>query len=77
MNLFRSEEHMRNWQGFTEDAVDGILTLDEALDTMSTPRHADRLNGRYISGAPDLFPAYLERMMAVTNSSPFWAPPSK
>ena len=68
MNLFRSEEHVRNWSGFKPETEAGILSLADAIAIMSTPRHRDRLSGHYVSTAPELAPQFLERLLDV---SPF------
>jgi len=76
MNLFRSEEHVRRWSGFSAGSDDGILTLDQAMAVMSTPRHRDRLNGRYVSSFPSYGAPFFARLREVTGSSPYWAPPT-
>jgi len=76
MNLFRSEEHARRWSGFRQEATAGLLSLADAMAVMSTPRHRDRLSGRYVSSAPSSAPAFFERLKAISRNDPFWAPPS-
>lgn len=72
MNLFRSKEHVRTWSGFTPGTEAGILSLADALRVMSTPRHSGRLNGRYVSTLPETVPAFVQRLLEVSNNSPFW-----
>ena len=74
MNLFRSEEHVRNWSGFKPETEAGNLTLADAIAIMSTPRHRDRLGGRYVSMAQELAPQFIERLLDVTNSTTYWNP---
>ncbi len=45
------------------------------MSLMSTPRHREKLNGHYLSSAPEYVPAFFERVREVTRDSPFWAPP--
>jgi len=72
MNLFRSEDDVRRWSGFKADTAAGILTLDQALAVMSTPRQRDRLNGRYVSSFPTYGPPFFTRLAEVTGDSPYW-----
>ena len=74
MNLFRSEEHVRNWSQFKPGTEAGSLTLADAMAIMSTPRHRDRLSGHYVSSAPELLPQFVERLLDVTDEASFWDP---
>ena len=38
MNLFRSEEDARRWTEFVPGSEAGIVTLEQAMAIMSTPR---------------------------------------
>ncbi len=75
MNLFRSEEHARRWSGFSAASAAGLLPVADAMAVMSTPRHRDRLSGRYVSSAPSSAPAFFERLREISRGDPFWAPP--
>jgi hypothetical protein len=41
---------------------------------MSTPRHREKLNGHYLSSAPEYAVAFFERIREVTRGSAFWEP---
>lgn len=41
---------------------------------MSTRRHREKLNGRYLSSAPEYAPEFFARLREITNGSPFWEP---
>ncbi len=41
---------------------------------MSTPRHREKLNGRYLSSAPGYAPEFFDRIRDITHGSPFWEP---
>jgi hypothetical protein len=75
MNLFRSEEHARRWAEFVSGSEAGIVTLEQAMAIMSTPRQQERFNGHYVSSAPAYAAAFFERLRAVTGGDPYWAPP--
>ena len=72
MNLFRSKEHAKKWPQFQAGTEAGILSLEEAMRIMSTPRHRNRLSPNYVSEAPAGMPAFVARLLEVSNSSPFW-----
>lgn len=72
MNLFRSKEHVKQWSQFKPGTEAGILTLENAMRVMSTPRHRDRLRPDYVSTLPRTVPAFVQRLLEVSDSSPFW-----
>jgi hypothetical protein len=72
MNLFRSEEHARNWHGFRKAATAGLLPLETLLKMHEGPRHREMLNGHYISNFQDFTRDYLNRVNVVMNDHPFW-----
>ena len=74
MNLFRSEEHAKRWSGFSAETAAGLLPLADAMAVMSTPRHRDRLSGRYVSSAPGYASGFFEHLKAITRNDPFWDP---
>ena len=65
---------MRNWSEFREESAEGILPLAKILAIMSTPRHREKLSGRYISSAPGYAAAFCQRLREVAGASPFWDP---
>jgi hypothetical protein len=74
MNLFRSEEHARNWSGFRAGTDAGIVPLSGMMAIMSTPRHRARASGHYVSSAPGYSAEFLARVKEVTHNDPFWNP---
>jgi len=69
MNLFRSKEHVNKWPQFQAGTEAGILSVEDAMRIMSTPRHRNRLNP---AKAPDNAPAFVARLPEVSDNSPFW-----
>ena len=49
MNLFRSEEHMRNWAQFNPDSAEASLPLNDEVTMFSTEAAKHRLGGDFIS----------------------------
>ena len=72
MNLFRSEEHARNWEGFDAEMEGGLLPLADITAMHEGPRHREILNGRYISNFKDYTLDYIERVKTITGDHPFW-----
>ena len=72
MNLFRSKEHAKNWSQFKGGTEPGILSLGDAMSIMSTPRHRNRLSPNYVSTLQETVPAFVARLLEVTNNSPYW-----
>ncbi len=72
MNFFRSEEHLRNWQGFSERKKEGIISLDSLMQLFSGPYFQRRLDPDYFSH----YGQYLTDMIAVLdrleNAGAFW-----
>lgn len=72
MNLFRSEEHARNWDGFGDEG--GLLTLEAVRRIWSTSRYRERMNGEYISRMGEYGAERNAVLKEVTNDHPFWRP---
>ena len=72
MNLFRSKEDVRRWSEFKPGTEAGILTLAQAMRVMSTPRHRNRLRPDYVSTLQETVPAFVQRLLEVSDNSPHW-----
>jgi hypothetical protein len=44
------------------------------MSAMSTPRHREKLNGHYLTSAPEYATAFFQRLREVTRNAPFWDP---
>jgi hypothetical protein len=49
MNLFRSEEHARNWDGYAESMESSLMSVAEWADIFSDPFFRERGRSDYIS----------------------------
>ncbi len=72
MNLFRSKEHAKKGPHFKPGTEAGILSVEDAMRIMSTPRHRNRLSPNYVSEAPAGMPAWVQGLLEVSNNAPFW-----
>ena len=74
MNLFRSEEHVRNWSGFKANTDEGINKLSDVVGLFSVNFFTKRLEPDYVSRIPD----YLMELVAILKGmGDFWAPPEQ
>lgn len=74
MNLFRSEEHVKNWSGFKAGTDEAILSVFDLMAIFQTPRHRAKYSGNYVSRAPDYAPRFFDKLKEVTGNSTFWNP---
>ena len=73
MNLFRSEEHVRNWSQFDPASADGIMPLRDWVEVFSAEGRKHLLDGEYLSRWLPL--RYSERediLRRLGRSGPFW-----
>jgi len=76
MNLFRSEEHVRNWAQFNPDSIEGIMPMADWLTVFSTEEHKHYLDGDYISKWLPLKSAQrAEALRGLGKTSSFWQGP--
>jgi len=74
MNLFRSEEHVRNWSGFKANTEEGINKLSDVAGLFSVSFFSKRLESDYVSRIPE----YLVELVGILNGmGDFWQPPEQ
>jgi len=74
MNLFRSEEHVRNWSGFKANTDEGINKLSDVVRLFSVNFFSKRLDPDYASRMQD----YLMELIGILKGmSSFWHPPEQ
>jgi hypothetical protein len=64
MNFFRSEEHLRRWEGFSEKKRGGIISPADIMQLFSGPYFTKRREVDYFSHMG----AYLSDMIASLDS---------
>ncbi len=74
MNLFRSEEHVRNWGGFKADTEAGINKLSDVVGLFSLNLFTRRLDPDYASHLQEYL---MELIGALKGMGPFWQPPEQ
>lgn len=75
MNLFRSEEHVRNWSGYDPAAREGTLSLRDWVHVFSVDNFRKRLEPDYFLKARDLRPGVFQALAHLGKVGPFWGPP--
>ena len=74
MNLFRSEEHVRQWPLYDPASAAGTLPLGAFLEVFSQSLFRQRLTPDYVSRVPRLRDDLLATLARVSNNAPFWQP---
>jgi hypothetical protein len=66
MNFFRSEEHLRKWEGFQEKRKGGIISLESLMQLFSGPYFTNRSRPDYVSHMSE----YMVEMLATLEKLP-------
>lgn len=74
MNLFRSEEHAKNWFRYEPDSEDGILPVADWARVFSGPLFRERLREDYLSLRPEGMAAFRRAFADLGKTGPFWQP---
>jgi hypothetical protein len=74
MNLFRSEEHVRNWSGFKSGTEEGIVALPALVKVFSGNLFTRRLNPDYIANFQKYLGEFISAMGEMGKVRPFWLP---
>jgi len=74
MNLFRSEEHVRNWSGFKSDTEEGIVQLPQLLELFSGNLFTRRLDPDYVSHLQEYLGETVVAIAEIGKTLPFWSP---
>jgi len=72
MNLFRSEEHVRNWVGFTPEGEEGIIPLPDLVKLFSGSYFRRRLDGDWVSNSRQYAAEMNATLQEIGKTSPFW-----
>ena len=72
MNFFRSEEHLRKWEGFKEDKKEGIIALSDAMQLFSGPFFTKRREPDYFSHMAKYSADMIPIMDSLKNAGSYW-----
>jgi hypothetical protein len=74
MNLFRSEEHVRGWDGFSEGTEEGIIPLPDLVTLFSGNYFRRRLDPDWVSRSREYAFEMVATMQQIGKTGPFWQP---
>jgi hypothetical protein len=74
MNLFRSKEHVRNWNGFKEKTEGGMVQLPDMVRLFSGNLFRRRLDPDYVTRFPEYLNEFVAAAGELGKTNSFWAP---
>lgn len=72
MNLFRSEEHIRNWASFVPGSDEGITPLPDMVKLFSGQYFRRRLDPDYVSHMFEYAAEMIQTLKEIGKTGPFW-----
>lgn len=72
MNFFRSEEHLRRWEGFAEKKKGGIIALNSLMRLFSGPYFMNRRKPDYFSHMGQYLTEMIASLDTLENAGAFW-----
>jgi hypothetical protein len=75
MNLFRSEEHVRNWARFDPSTSDGIIPLIDLVKLFSGSYFRRRLDKDWLSKSREYAREMVGTLREIGKTGPFWFRP--
>ena len=74
MNLFRSEEHAKNWPFYDPDSAESIMPLSNWATIFSGPMFRNRLEPDYLSKVAEYAVEFLMSFKKMGKVGRFWTP---
>jgi len=74
MNLFRSEEHVKNWSLYDAVSEDAIMPFADWALAFSGPLTRNRLKPDYLSRAQEYKSKLFLTLQELGRTGPFWQP---
>jgi hypothetical protein len=75
MNLFRSEEHVRNWAWFDPATEEGIIPLSDLVKLFSGPYFRKRMDPDWVPRSREYAREMVATMTQIGKTGPFWQRP--
>jgi hypothetical protein len=76
MNLFRSEEHIRNWVYFDSATAEGIIPLSDLIKLFSGNYFRRRLDPDWVSRSRGYAREMITTLIEIGKTGPFWKRPN-
>ena len=74
MNLFRSEEHAKNWPLYDSVSTESIMPLSDWALVFSGPLFKKRLEPDYLTRVKEYAAELFLALKRLGKAGPFWAP---
>ena len=74
MNLFRSEEHVKNWSLYDPISEESIMPLANSALAFSGPMCRDRLGPDILSRRSEYLAELFSALRKMGREGPFWQP---
>jgi hypothetical protein len=74
MNLFRSEEHLKNWSLYDPASAESIMSVSDWATAFSGPLHRRRLEPDYLSKQHEYAGEMIGLLKKLGKEGPFWTP---
>jgi hypothetical protein len=74
MNLFRSEEHAKNWPSYEPASAQSIMPVSDWAKAFSGPLFRKRLDPDYLSRIPEYAPEMMQTLQTLGKTGSFWTP---
>jgi hypothetical protein len=75
MNLFRAEEHIRNWARFDPSTEEGIISLPALVKLFSGNFFRRRLDPDWVSRSQEYRREMVATLFEIGKTGPFWKRP--
>ena len=72
MNFFRSEEHLRRWEGYKEKMAGGKISLDSLMQLFGAPYFTERPGPDYISHFSEYLADLVGEIGKLPDPGKFW-----
>jgi len=72
MNFFRSEEHLRKWEGFQEKRRGGIISLNSLMKLFSAPYFKNRGRPDYVAHMSEYMADFLGQLDELPDAGDHW-----
>jgi hypothetical protein len=74
MNLFRSEEHVKEWSSYDIISADSVMPLADWAFAFSGPLFRNRLAPDYLVRAHEYAPEFFLALKKLGKEGSFWTP---
>ncbi len=72
MLFFRSEDHLRRWEGFQEKRKGGVIALSDLMRLFSGPYFKNRGSPDWVSHMSEYMAEMLATLDTLENAGDFW-----